>query len=617
MPEEARSYVPLLIVFFLAFGVPIALSRFRRLRLPVVVGEIAAGAIVGPNLLGWVWPSPLLEILGDIGLAFLMFLAGIEIDFGALFPANGRRNGPASPLGRIAVVYLLTLALAIPGGHWLSRIGVEGDPWLLAFILSATSLGVLMPLLKERGLSRTPIGQAAFLSAMLADVVTVVLLTVFLIFQAYGLSPQILAVGLLFVAFLIAYRLAARITGLTAVRAVVEELSQATVQLKVRGAIAILLSFVVLAELAEAELILGAFLAGMVISLIKTRQDDALVEKLEAFGFGFFIPVFFILVGVTLDLRTLASTPKSLLLLPILFGVALAVKAVPSVVALSSSLGLRQALAVGLLLNTHLSLEVAVAVIGVRTGMLTPATGAAVTVFAVLSVVVMPLVFGALAPAAAKARARWFVICGAGHQGLNVARELQAHGDQVRLLDDDQGVVEEARRSGFTADFADGLQALEALDPAEIRAFLALCSEDDRALVMGKTALARGVDHAVARLDDPTRAAEFRQAGVKPFVPGISQATMLALMARNPDVFDLLTSATDERDVREVFVQNRSLAGRQLRDLALPGGLRVLTIHRGGETIVPHGDDTLELDDRLTFLGSLPELDEVTDLVES
>ena len=176
----------------------------------------------------------------------------------ALSPAQkGQPNsGPNLP-GLAFVVYLLTLFLAVPGGFLLTRLGLEGDPFLLAFVLSATSLGVLLPVLKERGLLQQPGGQLVFLTALLADFVTVLLLTVYIITLDRGLDPEIFSLGLLFVAFFVAYRFGLRFTRIPGVRNLVEELSQATVQLKVRGAIAILMAFVVLAELLGAELILG------------------------------------------------------------------------------------------------------------------------------------------------------------------------------------------------------------------------------------------------------------------------------------------------------------------------------------------------------------------------
>ena len=447
--EEHLDFAPLLIVLVLAFAVPLLLARVRWL--PVVVGEIFAGAVIGTSGFGLVHQEPMLEIFSNIGLAFLMFLAGLEIDFDRLFPASkpGQQHKPKGnkilPLS--AGVYMLTLALAIPAGFGLNALGLEGNPWLLAFIFSATSLGVLLPILKQREMSGTRAGQAIFYTAMLADFITVVLLTVFIIFLNEGLDLEIFSVGLLFLAFFIFYRLAGGFFQIRQIRNIIEELSHVTVQIKVRGAIAILMAFVVLAGVLGLEIILGAFLAGMIISLLKRPEDSDLIHKLEAFGFGFFIPVFFIAVGAELDLRALIESPQSLLLLPVIFVVAMVVKTVPSLLFVKE-LGWRKTLASAMLLNTHLSLEIAVAVIGVRLGLLTQSANVAVIVFAILTVLVMPILFNSILPHEPGKEKKHMVIYGANDLGVQVARTLSEHGDRVNFIEPDLAQVDQARNRG-------------------------------------------------------------------------------------------------------------------------------------------------------------------------
>ena len=174
--EESVNFLPLLIVLGLAFGVPLILGRFRWL--PVVIGEIAAGIVIGHSGLNLIGQNETLEIFSTIGLAFLMFLAGLEIDFNRLLPVRSKsesddpqeeqsQSNSPNLLGYASVVYLLTLALAIPGGFLLNRLGIQGNPWMLSFVLSASSLGVLLPVLKERGLTHTTTGQTIFLSALM------------------------------------------------------------------------------------------------------------------------------------------------------------------------------------------------------------------------------------------------------------------------------------------------------------------------------------------------------------------------------------------------------------------------------------------------------------------
>ncbi len=607
--ESTFNFFPLLIVFLLAFLVPLLLNRFRVV--PVVVGEIIAGVVIGVSGLGIVQADIILAFLGDIGLTFLMFLAGLEIDFDQIFKQrDNTQTDSRSPLINAMIAYGLTLTLAAVGAIILNRAGMAGDPWLLAFILSATSLGVLMPVLKEKNIGRTKFGQAIFLTATISDFITVILLTIYLIIQARGLDVEIFSLSLLFLLFFIAYRLGIRYINIPRVRRVVEDLSRATVQIKVRGAIAIMLGFVVLAEFVNAELILGAFLAGMVISLIKSPQDDKLVDNLEAFGFGFFIPVFFILVGVNLDLVSLWESPQALFILPLFFLVALGVKVFP-MVAFRRSMSIKQMLAGGILLNTHLSLEIAVAVIGIRTGLLSPSTSTVITLFAITTVLFMPIFFNYLIPKQEEIQARSIAICSAGPEALSVARELVAHDEKVIILDDDIDTVQQAQKSGFAAILIDQANQNQVLDALAIKGFLALCSDDQRNLKQCQSAKSRGIPTVVARVNDPANLPEFRQAGIQTFVPTLSQTIMLAMMVRNPGVFSILTSTTDDRDIREITLHNQQLIGRSLHKLALPGDVLVLSIRRENDFIIPHGNVQVEYRDRLTVLGCPDELEQV------
>jgi Kef-type K+ transport system membrane component KefB/Trk K+ transport system NAD-binding subunit len=609
--HSGTGFLPLLLVLLLAFLVPLMLSRFKRV--PVVVGEIVAGVIIGHSGLNLVGSNPTLVVMSDIGLAFLMFLAGMEIDFAKLFPPREKgkpRPEPNLP-GMAFIVYLITLGLAIPGGFLLTQLGLEGDPFLLAFVLSATSLGVLLPVLKERGLLQQPSGQLVFLTALLADFVTVLLLTVYIITLDRGLDPEIFSLGLLFVAFFAAYRFGLGITRIPGVRNLVEELSQATVQLKVRGAIAILMGFVVLAELLGAELILGAFLAGMVISLIRAPQDDDLVHKLEAFGFGFFIPVFFIMAGVELDLGALFESPTSLALLPILFIVALIVKVGPALL-FRRVLSWRETFAGALLLNTHLSLEIAVAVIGLRLGLLSPATNAAVIVFAILTVFLMPVLFNALQPPTVEEEEKFILIFGAkGDFSYQVAQELVDHGETVKFIEPDTTLRERTQNRGFEVIPSEVTEeSIYEIGPPKIRNFLVLGTTDERNLSVSKAAVCAGVETITAMVNQPAEVPQFQEIGVQPFSPGMYRSALLSMLVRNPDMFNLLTSTTDQQNIREFQLCNPALDGKRVRHLQLSGELLIVSISREGELLIPHGNMRVHLGDQMTILGSLEALDD-------
>ncbi|MCB0253122.1 MAG: cation:proton antiporter [Anaerolineae bacterium] len=614
--EDPNRFLPLVIVLLLAFVVPILLSRFRRV--PVVVGEIVAGILVGPAVLGLVTETPILVFMQDIGLAFLMFLAGMEINLDQLLPARNGQSKSQEP--RVAssalVVYALTLGLALVAGYLVVRQGAGGDPLLLAFVFSATSLGVVLPTLKERGMLSTRFGQFVLVSATLADFITIILLTIYIITFDRGFDLEVLSLGLLFVAFLIFYRIGPAFVRRPRVRKFFDDLSHATVQIKVRGAILVLMLFVVLAEFVDAELILGAFLAGLIVSLLKGPEDESLVEKLEAFGFGFFIPVFFIMVGVDLDLAAAFDAPARLVVVAVLFAVATIVKIVP-VLIVGRSFSLRERLAGGVLLNTHLSLEVAIAVIGLRTGLLDAATSTFIVLFALLTVLAMPLIFNLLAPVVEHVRSRFMLAIGVTDLSLAVAQELRAHGDTVRFVEQQPALAERATGAGFEVlNSAGTTDELRDLGIADTDSVLLLGEHDDMNLELARAVRQCCDSNLVAYVSDPQYLADYERLGVQPFMGAMYRATIIAMLARNPDAFRLLTSTDDERNVFEVNLENRALFGVLLRHMRLPGDYLVLSIRRRGELIVPHGNTVLQYGDRLTILGSNDRLREIREWLE-
>ena len=208
--SEELSFLPLLLVVFLAFFVPLALSRFKQLRLPIVVGEILAGVIVGRSGFNWVsQQDAVLDLLAQFGFVFLMFLAGMEIDFsnlGSLGLTGARRSSKAwGPVTLGSLTFALTLALSIALGFSLTALNLVGNPWMMALILSTTSLGVVMPVLKEQGLSSGLFGQTILIASLIADFATMLLITVVVAMLSHGLTLDILLIGVLFVAFFLVY----------------------------------------------------------------------------------------------------------------------------------------------------------------------------------------------------------------------------------------------------------------------------------------------------------------------------------------------------------------------------------------------------------------------------
>ena len=609
--EDTLSFLPLLIVIFLAFVVPIALSRFRKFRLPIVVGEIIAGIIVGRSGFGWVQHHEVvLDLLAELGFVFLMFLSGMEIDFsnlGLTSRGNEDTKQPWSPIRIGGLSFMFTLALSTLIGFAFTWADLASSPWMIALILSTTSLGVVVPVLKEQRLSNGRYGQTLLISALVADFVTMLLLTVVVAALSHGLTLDILLIGLLFVAFFLMYYFGGIFFNqIKGVRRILEELSSATAQIKVRAAFTMMLIFVALAEMLGTELILGAFLAGAIVSLLKRPEDAELIHQLDAIGYGFFIPIFFIMVGVDFNLASLLSSPSALLLVPTLLAAAALVKLIPALI-YKVSFSWKQTLGAGTLLSSRLSLIIAASAIGLKIGVISEPFNAAIILVAVATVVIAPPLFTRLFPAQDLGLEFPIVVMGAGPIGLQVAQHIQGHGDPVVIIDEDPTRIERAKRHDL-----DAIQAkTDGYDPSteeilnQTQRLVCVFSDVEKNYkICSRARTTYGIDHVVARLNEPGEIPRFEKLGVTPLNPATDQAVLLGLITRNPTMYELLTRTDDARDLCEIAIRNPAFLNKPLKEIEFPDDLLVVAVRKGGELVVPRGDTILRMGDHLTVLGS-------------
>jgi Kef-type K+ transport system membrane component KefB len=384
MPEISLTGV--LVVAAVAFAVPLLLALFPSLRLPSVVAEIVVGIVIGPAVLGLVDVDLPLQVLALIGLAFLLFLAGLEIDL-------ERLRGPL--LRSAAGGFVLSMALALVFAFVLLAAGVIEAPLFVAIMLSATALGIVVPVLADAREVATPLGEQIIAAASIADFSAIVLLSLFFSSDSGSVGATVLLLGgflLLVVAIGIALAEAGRLPGLGST---LLRLQDSSSQIRVRGAFLLLVGFVVLAQVFGLETILGAFIAGAVLRLLDREgmmTHPQFRVKLEAVGFGVFVPFFFVTSGIELDLGALSGGGvSSLLPVPVFLLVLLIVRGLPAILYRPLA-GTRGAVAAGLLQATSLPFLVAAADIGVELGKLDPATGAAMVLAGLLSVMLFPLV---------------------------------------------------------------------------------------------------------------------------------------------------------------------------------------------------------------------------------
>jgi len=378
------SFASLLLVAVAAFLAPLLLGLSPARRLPSVVLEIVAGIILGPSVLGWVRVDLPIQILSLLGLAFLLFLAGLEVELTRL---KGRL------LVFVSGSFLISFALALFVGFLLFLGGQVLSPLFIAIVLVSTALGVVIPVLKDAGESESSFGQLVIAGAMFAEFGSIILLSLFFSNEATGTSTKlVLLTGFILLAATFAFVIL-RLERLMHLTAVLQRLQDTTAQLRIRGAFLLLVAFVALAGALGLETILGAFIAGVILRFID--QDRMMThplfrQKLEAVGFGVFVPIFFVASGLNFNLTALLSSPSTILRVPIFLFALLFVRGIPALF-YRPLVGSRRSVVAGLLQATSLSFIVAATQIGLALHLMTTATGAALVAAGLLSVLLFPI----------------------------------------------------------------------------------------------------------------------------------------------------------------------------------------------------------------------------------
>ena len=377
------SFNSVLIIAAISVLVPVVLGLLPRVPVPGAVLMVVAGIIVGPSVLGWARIDAPVQVLAQLGLGMLLFLAGLEIDV-------DRLRGPLSRLAGEAFVVSAALAVLCAVFFWLA---VPSDqPLLLAIILMSTSAGLLLPILKDAGEGTTEFGQLVMTAAALAEVVPILLLSLFFSAAAKTTADQLVSLAI-FLALLVLIGLAlTRVRRLHALDRLLDRLEERSGQLRVRAALALALGCGVLAYQFGFASILGAFAAGLLVRLVEVsgrEPNEQFLAKLEGIGFGFLIPIFFISVGVGFNLKDLLNHPSALVEVPLFLVALLVVRGVPALL-YKRVMDTRHAAAAGLLQATSLTFVIVAAAIGRETGKLSPTVGAALVAAGLLSAALFP-----------------------------------------------------------------------------------------------------------------------------------------------------------------------------------------------------------------------------------
>ncbi len=610
------EFLSLVIVVLAAFLTPIIVNRLNINFLPVVVAEILMGIVIGNSFLNIVERDSILNILSTLGFIFLMFLSGLEIDFKAFKKDKRARQGQNDDessipghLNLALTVFAFIMIISILLAYVFKWLGLVDDVLLMVIIISTISLGVVVPTLKEMNIMRTTIGQFILLVAVLADLVTMILLTVYGAINGQG-DSTIWLIGILVVFTAISYILGVQFKRMS----FLQKLMDGTTQIGIRAVFALIILLVALAEGVGAENILGAFLAGVVVSLL--NPDEEMVEKLDSFGYGFFIPIFFIMVGVDLNIPSLIIEPKLLIIIPILIVAFIISKLIP-VMFIRRWFDMKTTIASAFLLTSTLSLVIAAAKISERLNAISAETSGILILSAVITCVFVPIIFKKLFPVPDEFNRKIEVsLIGKNQLTIPIAQNLTSQLYDVTLyyrkdlsdrrqLSDDITMIE-------IADYEQDV--LERLGLFDRDIVVCATNDDDINRKVAKLAKAHQVERVICRLESTTDDTELVDSGIEIFSSYLSNKILLKGLIETPNMLNLLSNV--ETSLYEIQMLNYKYENIQLRNFPFGGDIIFVRIIRNNESIVPHGDTQLRYGDRLIVTGAKEYVDELKQELE-
>jgi len=608
------NYLPLLIVVGLAWIIPMALSVLRIKKVPSVIIEIFMGYFAGRYLLINIDPESLkiLEFLGLSGFIFLMFLTGLEIDMDQVtfsFPRKRINISRASrnPLFVAAIYFSITILLSYLGAVGLSQIIDVSNKWYFSLIMVTTSVGIILPVLKNMGEATGAYGQMIIITAAVADILSIILFT----FTAYiiknGFRIEITFILLLFALFFLLYRLGNRLRNWSLLQKITFQLSHAASQLSIRGTIFLLLIFVVISQHISPEVILlGAFLSGILLSLFLHKERSLLLVKLDGMGYGFFIPIFFIMVGVKFDPAALKEfevtlVPFLLILLLLMF----AIKVIPSFLFIRQ-FGRRKAISAGFLLSSRLSLIIAASAIGLEMGVITAGINASFIIMAVATCFLGPVLYNSINRQDSQP-ANQTLIVGGSSKGVLLARRLKIHGKSSVIIESEINRFKDLHSKGLNAYLSDGLDPETyyklQLTPSSY-VIVDTGSESQNVKICEILRTEFNHEKIISMANGRVTEQKLKKLDIETVDIRRVMATTIENMIVRPTTYHALIETFENFSVEEITITNTNIEGHKVREIAFHKDAILIMIKRGTNLFIPHGETYLKTGDILNIFGT-------------
>jgi Kef-type K+ transport system membrane component KefB len=608
------DYFPLLVVAAIAWGTPILLSLFKLQKVPTVIVEIILGYFIGRFLLGSIDHESfrILEYFALTGFIFLMFLGGLEIDVDQILASLPRSRLTyvrfiKNPLLVGTAYFLLSIVLAIAGAYLLSTLINIPHIWYFSLIMVTTSVGIVLPVLKERGEIKNRYGQMIIIAAAIADILSIILFTFTAFIIKNGFQTELLYILGLFIIFVVFYMLGNRFKNIQFLKNLSFQLSHAASQIRIRGSILLIMLFVVIAQfIGEEAVLLGAFLIGLVLSTMLHRERSVMLLKLDGMGYGFFIPIFFIMVGVEFDPSALMEFDQSLIWFLVLLLITLfAVKFIPALL-WRQLFGLKKAMAGGFLMSSRLSLIIAASAIGLEMGVITPGINASFIIMAIITCFISPVLFNWLSPENLLLGEKTYIV-GGSSTGVLLARRLKMHGKKSIIIERDKARADDISAKGLQCIHGDGCDAalFRELKLHSLDFVIVETGSPEKNHEICK--LLRNVllhDNIITRSSTSAIEVKLKNLGVKTIdVIGVVATTIENLILR-PTTYHALVESFENFSVEEILITNKEIDRLQVKEIPFHKDAILMMVKRDNSFFIPHGNTYFRTGDILHVFGT-------------
>ncbi|MEQ6166684.1 MULTISPECIES: cation:proton antiporter [unclassified Ekhidna] len=601
------NYTPLFIVFIIAWLVPLLLSWFEISKVPSVILKIVMGVVIGPYVLDLMDETQYMDFLAQTGFLILIFLSGLEIDVNKIIASLPRKfklhDMVSNTLIMATIIYFGSLILSLPVA-WLISQFIAIDITFYAFLLPTVAVSITVPILKESGELNRRFGQVLLMEGAIATVMSIILISIYSGVLKNGFQVELLLFTLIFVAFVVIYVVGKRLLKVRTFQKLLYTLEHAASQIRVRGAVVLLLLFVMVAHMINTEYVMGAFFAGVLLSMFVNKERSALLFKLDGMSYGFFIPIFFIMVGVNLDLSALSNFQESIPLILILVFSYFFIQIIPSLI-MSRIFGVKRAIAGGVLNTSRMGLTIAAAQIGLSLEVITTADNAGIVASAIIVSLISPSIYRMFSED--KEEHHGIYIFGGSRVSLHLAERLNMHDSSCITYLQNKEIAQEFDRKGIKHEDIEKLDT-NFLDTINFRPTdLVIVLTESRVLNLELTRhLKNHLDHKkiITRKQSAAHDLIDPQGDLKIVDHDEVLANHIEDMVTRPHSVGTLQESFGMYRVEEIQITKKSIHRLLVKEIAFPPSGSLVIQRRKGEIFIPHGDTHLLLGDVITVIGN-------------